>query len=71
MVTVEEIILIAKDYLSLSTDWQLTDLDSFMMVDLLVQLEQRFDIVFEVGEWEDLSSLDDLAALVNKKIKQS
>ena len=67
METKEEIKRIAKEVINLADNWEIRALDSYTMVELLMQLEQHFDVVFEPGEWEEITSLDELAGLIENK----
>ena len=49
-------------------DWQLDQRNSFMIAELLMQIERQYNIFFEYGEWEEIVELEDLVALVNEKI---
>lgn len=46
------------------------NLDAYSLVELLLELEQNFDILFVSGEWEDITTLDELTNLVATKTKQ-
>lgn len=44
------------------------DIDSYELVELLIEFEKKCDIVFAYGEWEDVNSLESMAELLDKKL---
>ncbi|MDB5054468.1 MAG: acyl carrier protein [Bacilli bacterium] len=72
--TIQEI-AVGVENRELSADVLLSDLgiDSMKYVELLVQIEEKFDIVFDESDLgvESLRNIGDLEALIHKTIAQS
>ena len=71
MIKRRDIEMMANEVLEIKDNWDIEDLDTYAVVDLLMSIERKYDIAFDVDEWEQLNSLDDLVNLLNSKLELS
>ena len=69
MIKATDIDKIANDSLRLK-QWEISNLDSYTLLELVMNVERYYDIIFEAEELEGLKSKNDLAALVNEKLQK-
>lgn len=77
LVTVEEIRLRMADILEVperraGPDVVLTDLvsDSFRLVEMAIELQEHYDVIFGQEDMKDLRTVGDLAGLVHSRLSQ-
>ena len=60
---------IKQESVGLDTSWEDQDIDSFALVELIVGIQDHFDIHFESSELEGLSTANELMKVVEAKLK--
>lgn len=58
---------VAPGQIDIGAGWEVQDADSFALVELLVGIQEEFDIQLQPGELRRIRSLQDMISLVEQK----